>query len=146
MGQTTFSGPLVTGDREAGETAGPNLGFSVLAQQKPVVFDATLVQSVVINLPPCQIIDFIADVETVYNSATSATLSVGITPGGTEIASGVNVKAAAGRLRPTFTAAQLTAMKAFTGRTLYVTVTSVGQPTAGAVTTTLVYAQTGADD
>lgn len=145
MGQTTFSGPLVTGDREAGETAGPNLGFSVLAQQKPVVFDATLVQSVAINLPPCQIIDFIVDVETAYNSATSATLSVGITAGGTEIASGVNAKTV-GRVRPTFTAAQLTAMKAFTGRTLYVTVTSVGQPTAGAVTTTLVYAQTGADD
>jgi len=145
MAQTTFSGPLVTGDREAGETAGPNLGYSVSSQQKAVGFGATLVQTVAINAPPCQIIDFIVDVETAYNSATSATLSVGITAGGTEIASGVNAKTA-GRVRPTFTAAQLTAMKAFTGRTLYVTVTSVGQPTAGAVTTTLVYAQTGADD
>lgn len=145
MAQTTFSGPIVTGDREAGETAGPNLGYSLLSQSKPIAYDATLVQTVAINVPPCQIIDFLADVGTAYNSATSATLSVGITAGGTEIASGINAKTA-GRARPTFTAAQLTAMKAFTGRTLYVTITSVGQPTAGAATVTLVYAQTGADD
>ena len=145
MSQTTFSGPLVTGDREAGEVAGPNLGYAVLSQRAAVAFDATLVQTVAINVPPCQIVDVLADVTTAYNSATSATLSVGITPGGTEIASGVNAKTA-GRTRPTFTAAQLAAMASFTDRTLYITVTSVGQPTAGAAGVTLVYAQTGADD
>jgi hypothetical protein len=51
----------------------------------------------------------------------------------------VNAKTA-GRTRPTFSAAQLAAMDDIgTSTTVYATVTSVGQPTAGQVRVTVVY-------
>jgi hypothetical protein len=144
MAQTTFSGPLVTGDRPAGYPGGPNLGNVVLTQTVLINFDATLVQNGTINLPfNSQITNIFCDVLTAYNSATSATLSVGTASGGTQYASGVNVKAATGRIAATFTAAQLAAM-ADTGSNgpVVATVTSVGQPTAGQVRVTIQYVQT----
>ena len=143
MSQTTFSGPLQTGDRPAGYSGGSNLGFVVLSQTMLINFDTTLVQSGTVNLPyNSQILDIVCDVLTQYNSATSATLTVGTTAGGTTYASGVNAKTAA-RTTPTFTAAQLTSM-ASTGSTgpVVATVTSVGQPTAGQVRVTILYVQT----
>lgn len=45
-----------------------------------------------------------------------------------------------GRVRPTFTAAQLAAMDDIDGNTsVYATVTSVGQPTAGSARVTVLY-------
>jgi hypothetical protein len=77
MSQTTFSGPLVTGDRPAGYPGGPNLGNVVLTQTVLINFDATLVQNGTINLPfNSQITNIFCDALTAYNSATSATLSV----------------------------------------------------------------------
>lgn len=143
MSQTTFSGPLITGDRPAGYSGGPNLGFVVLSQSLTVNRDATLVQSASINLPyNSTIINIVCDVLTQYDSATSATLTIGTAAAGTTYASGVNAKTAA-RTTPTFTAAQLTAM-ANTGSVgpVVATVTSVGQPAAGQVRVTVIYAQT----
>ena len=54
----------------------------------------------------CQLVDVLMDTVTAHTSA-SATLSVGTTLGGTELASATNVLSG-GRVRPTFTAAQLT--------------------------------------
>jgi hypothetical protein len=143
MSQTTFSGPLITGDRPAGYTGGPNLGYVVLTQTFLLNYDATLVQNGTINLPyNSQITNIFCDVLTAYNSATSATLTVGTASAGTQYASGVNAKTA-GRTLPTFTAAQL-ANLASTGTNgpLVATVTSVGQPTAGQVRVTVQYVQT----
>jgi len=143
MSQTTFSGPLISGDRPAGYTGGPNLGFAVLSQTVLINYDATLVQNATVYLPyNSQLLNIVVDVLTQYNSATSATLTVGTTSGGTTYASGVNAKTAA-RTTPTFTAAQLTSM-ANTGTTgpVVATVTSVGQPTAGQVRVTYLYVQT----
>lgn len=143
MSQTTFSGPLITGDRPAGYPGGPNLGFVVLSQSVTINRDATLVQSATVNLPyNSTIINIVADVLTQYDSATSATLSVGTSAGATTYVSGVNAKTAA-RTTPTFTAAQLTAM-ANTGSNgpVVATITSVGQPTAGQVRVTINYVQT----
>lgn len=147
MSQTTWSGPLASGDINAGKAGGPNLGFAVLTQTVLLNFDATLVQNATVYLPyGSQILNIVVDVLTQYNSATSATLTVGTASAGTTYASGVNAKTAA-RTTPTFTAAQLAAM-ANIGNTgpVVATVTSVGQPTAGQVRVTYLYVQTTAND
>ena len=143
MAQTNFSGPLVSGDRPAGASGGPNVGFAVLSQTMLIDRDATLVQSATVNLPyKSQILNILCDMLTQYDSATSATVSVGTTAGGTTYASGVNAKTGV-RVTPTFTAAQLAAM-ASTNSTgpVVATVTSVGQPTVGQVRVTVNYVQT----
>jgi hypothetical protein len=147
MSQTTWSGPLASGDINAGKTGGPNIGLAVLSQTVLINFDATLVQNGTVYLPyDSQIVDIVVDVLTAYNSATSATLTVGTASAGTTYASGVNAKTA-GRVRPTFTAAQLAAMDDIdTNGTVVATVTSVGQPTAGQVRVTYLYVQTTAND
>ena len=147
MSQTTWSGPLASGDRNAGESGGPNLGFVTLSQTALIDFDATLVQNATFNIPASsQIVDFYVDVLTAYDSATSATLSAGTASGGTQYLSAVSVKTAARRPNA-FSAAQLAAMdNVGTNRTVVATVTSVGQPTAGQVRVTMLYVQTTADD
>lgn len=144
MARTTWSGPLASGTKNAGETGGPNIGLTVLSQTALINKDATLVQDATFYLPAnAQIIDVIADVLTAYNSATSATFSAGITSGGTEYGGSVNVKTT-GRKYPTYSAAQLAAMDDIgTDTTLVATVTSVGQPTLGQVRVTVTYVQTG---
>jgi hypothetical protein len=147
MSQTTWSGPLASGDRNAGESGGPNIGFVTLSQTALIDFDATLVQDATFNIPASsQIVDFYVDVLTAYDSATSATLSAGTASGGTQYLSAVSVKTAARRPNG-FSAAQLAAMDDVgSNRTVVATVTSVGQPTAGQVRVTMLYVQTTADD
>ena len=145
MSRTTWTGPLASGTLEAGVTGGSNVGLVMLSQTATLGYDATLVQSTTFNLPASsQIVDFFFDVLTAYNSATSATLSLGSAAAGTQYASGVNVKAATGRIAATLTSAQLTSMADISTNTSVVaTVTSVGQPTAGATRVTVRYVQTG---
>jgi len=143
MSQTTWSGPLASGDKNAGVTGGPNIGLAVLSQTAVITYDATLVQNATFYLPTnSQIVDIIVDELVAFNSATSATFSAGITSGGTEYVSGVNVKTT-GRKSNSYSAAQLAAMDDIdTNTTLVATVTSVGQPTAGSARVTLLYVQT----
>jgi hypothetical protein len=147
MAQTTWSGPLASGDRNAGESGGPNLGFVALSQTALINFDATLVQNATFNVPAgTQLVDYYVDVLTAYDSATSATLSAGTSSGGTQYLSAISVKTA-GRRSNAFSAAQLAAMDDVgTNRQVVVTITSVGQPTAGQVRVTMLYVQTAADD
>lgn len=137
---TYMTGPLQTGTGL--DNTGVDTGTVVLSQTALLNFDATLVQSVTETLPAgSQIINIVCDVLTAYNSATSATLTIGTAAAGTQYASGVNAKTA-GRTTPTFTAAQLTAMSNIGSTTSVVaTVTSVGQPTAGQVRVTIQYVQ-----
>lgn len=147
MSQTLFSGPVASGDKQAGVVGGPNIGLAVLSQSVVINRDATLVQSGTINIPfGSTISNIIVDVLTAYDSATSATLSVGTTAGATTYASSVNAKTLA-RTTPTFTAAQLTSM-ANVGNTgpVVATVTSVGQPTVGQVRVTVIYVQNTSQD
>lgn len=153
MGQTHFSGPVIAGTLTTGQTDGPNQGYVQLSQTIGIPFNATLVSNATIYVPKNAIIQsFTNDVLTAFDSATSATLSAGVASGGTEYMSGVNVKAATGRIAATYTAAQLAAMKniGVTGvavaaanqvKTINITVTSVGQPTAGYVYVTVSYLQ-----
>jgi hypothetical protein len=147
MSQTTWTGPLASGDKNAGVTGGPNIGFAVLSQTVLINFDATLVQNATVYLPfNSQIVEIVVDVLTQYNSATSATVSVGTSSGATTYANGVNAKTGV-RVYPTHTAAQLAAMDNIgTNGTVVATVTSVGQPTAGQVRVTYTYVQTTAQD
>ena len=150
MSRTTFSGPVKSGTNRY--TPYKNVGTTVLTQQTAFTFDATLVQNVTLYVPAgSKLINIFVDVITAYDSATSATLTVGKTSAGTEYASGVNVKTAA-RTTPTFTAAQLTNMQSTpvdvaaansqqASSALVVTITSVGQPTAGTGFVTFQYAQ-----
>jgi len=144
MARTTWDGPLASGTKQPGSTGGSNVGLVKLTQTGTLNFDATLVQNLTFVLPANAVInDIKADVLTAFNSATSATLTVGTASAGTQYASGVNAKTA-GRAAPTFSAAQLLAMSNITTNTsVVVTVTSVGQPTAGQVFVTVEYTQTG---
>ena len=143
MAQTTWSGPLASGDKAAGITGGPNIGLATLSQTVVQNFDATLVQDSTFYLPPNSIITaIVVDVLTAFNSATSATVSAGTATGGTQYMSSVNGKTA-GRAAPTLSAAQLLAMSDITtNTTLVVTTTSVGQPTAGKLFIRVEYVQT----
>lgn len=137
---TYMTGPFETGTGL--DNTGADTGTVVLSQTGLVEFDATLVQNLTFTLPAnAQIVDFVVDALVGYNSATSATLSAGITSGGTEYVSGVNVKTT-GRKANGFSAAQLAAIDNIgTGTSVVVTVTSVGQPTAGSTRVTLLYVQ-----
>ena len=147
MSETNLSGPLKLGDHKPGGANSDNQGYVVLSQTELIDFDADLVQEAITYFPKnSQIVDIIVDVLTAYDSATSATLTVGTASAGTQYAGSVNAKTA-GRVRPTFSAAQLAAMDDIgTTLTAYATVTSVGQPTAGQVRVTYVYVQTASDD
>jgi hypothetical protein len=147
MSQTTWSGPLASGDINAGKAGGPNIGLAVLSQTVLIDFDTTLVQNATINVPyGSQLVEIVVDVLTQYNSATSAGLTIGTASAGTQYVSGVNVKTGT-RIYPTFTAAQLAAMDDVgTNGAVVATVTSVGQPTAGQVRVTYTYVQKTAND
>ena len=76
-----------------------------------------------------------------WNSASSAVLTVGKTAAGTDYASGVST-AAAGRVRPTFTATQLSNMNNVTSNVAVIaTITPTGATSAGTTIVTLLYIQ-----
>lgn len=137
---TYLQGALKTGDAFSEDPAGRGVGSAVMSQTALINFDTDLVQEAVFRLPKVgQMVDIIVDVLTAYNSLTSATLTVGSASAGTQYAGGVDAKTA-GRVRPTFTAAQLAAMDDIGANTsVYATITSVGQPTAGSVRVTVLY-------
>ena len=133
-----FQGAIKSGDGFSETSTG--VGTAVLSQTALIGFDADLVQEATFVLPrDGQIVDIIVDVLTAYDSAVSATLTVGTASAGTQYAGAVDAKVA-GRVSPTFTAAQLAAMDDIDANTTaYATITSVGQPTAGSVRVTVLY-------
>lgn len=143
MARTTFSGPLASGDKEAGISGGSNVGLVVLSQTAVLDQNSTTAVSSTFYLPAdSQIVDIIVDVLTAFNSAVSATLTVGTAAADTQYAGSVDAKTA-GRVRPTFSAAQLAAMDDIDNNTTVVaTVTPSGATSAGQVRVTLVYVQT----
>ena len=152
MTATHFSGPVQTGTKLEGETGGPNFGNVLLTQSTSITQNSTNAVSSTLYIPAgSRIVDIVVDVLTAFNSGTSATLSVGTAAAGTQYASGVDVKTATGRIRPTFTAAQLAAMNGVSvlgvsspiaaPGPVVVTVTPSGATSAGYVVVTVVYAQ-----
>ena len=141
MGKTTWSGPITAGTVREGATA--NFGYGVLSQTATITQNSTSAVDATFYLPAnTQIHGFNIDVLTVFNSGTSATFSAGTTSGGTQYVSGVDVKTAAGRIAPTYSAAQLTAMAdVTTNTTLVATVTPSGATSTGLVRVTVIYSQ-----
>jgi hypothetical protein len=149
MGATHFSGPVVSGDLQQGETNGPNQGFAVLSQSTSITQNSTTAVSSTLYIPAgSRIVDFNIDVLTAYNSATSATLTIGTAAAGTQYVGSIDAKTA-GRAAITYTAAQLAAMNgvsvlgvaAPTTAPVVVTVTPVGATSAGYVVVTVLYVQ-----
>lgn len=143
MAVTQLNGPLLVGDRQPGDPNGANLGSAVLSQTALINANGTNSVSATFYLPPnSQILRITPDVLTAFDSATSATLTVGTAAAGTQYVGGVNAKTA-GRAAPTLSAAQLAAM-ANTGTNLAVvaTVAPSGATTAGQVRVTVEYVQT----
>ena len=142
MSTTYFGSALRTGTSASDPGTTGDAGGVVLVQTISVARDATLVQSGTATLPAgSQIVAIYADVTTAYDSATSATLTVGSAAAGTQYASGLNAKTA-GRSIPSLSAAQCSAIADIsTNTTVYATVTSVGQPTTGAVRVIIEYVQ-----
>ena len=149
MGATHFSGPVVSGDLQTGETYGPNQGLVVLSQATSITQNSTTAVSSTLYIPAgARIVDFNIDVLTAYNSATSATLTIGTAAAGTQYVGSIDAKTA-GRAAITFTAAQLAAMNgvtttgtaAATTPPVVVTVTPVGATSAGYVVVTVLYVQ-----
>jgi hypothetical protein len=142
MPETLFPPAIKSGIPSAD---GSGKGSVVLAQSATLTQNSTTAVSATFKVPfgypntRVKIIDIIVDVEVVFNSASSATLTVGTAAAGTQYASGVDVKAAAARLRPTFTAAQLTAMKSLTSENVVATITPSGATSTGTVTVTVLY-------
>lgn len=147
-GNLWLGGPLQSGTKIATPpSSAGDIGTVLLQQDVTLTQNGSTVVDATMLLPGgSQIIDIVVDNLIVWNSATSDTLSVGTTSGGTQYASGVDVKAAAVRIRPTFTGAQLLAMQsvgtATPQVTIHVTVTPVGAATTGSTVVGIVYQQT----
>lgn len=151
MGQTTLTGPVVSGDLFAGQTNGPNQGYCLLEQQVRLPFQAAAGSTdYALYIPAGSIINAIdVDVLTANNAGTSAAVIVGATAGGTDYITSTDLKSGTGRIAYAYTAAQLAAMSgvsitgaaAPTPALVNFRVTTVGTATAGFAIATLKYAQ-----
>ena len=66
MGATHFTGPVVSGDLQAGQTYGPNQGLTVLAQTVSLTQNGATAVSGTLYIPAgSRIVDFTVDVLTV---------------------------------------------------------------------------------
>lgn len=125
MGQTSFSGPMKVGKQGSGGDV-TLVKMATLTQNSTTAVDAT------IDLPAgSSILDAFFDVLTVWDSATSATGTIGTASAGTQYGGGVNLKTAT-RGTPTYSNDQLAAMNDVGSNTSVVfTATPSGATTAG---------------
>jgi hypothetical protein len=131
---TSFGSPLLCGTTPA------NMGEVVCSQSLPIGQAGATAVSATFAVPQgSQLTDIIVDPLTAWNSATSAVLTVGTVAAGTQFSSAIDVKAAAARTLPTYTAAQLTAMSAVAGGNIVATVTPTGATSAGNTLVTIKY-------
>lgn len=142
MAQTQLNGPLVLGDQQPGDPNGSNLGSVVLSQTLVLTQNGTNAVSGTFTIPKnSQLEDFLIDVQTAFDSVTSATLTIGVAAAGTDYAGAVSAKTA-GRAVPAYTGAQLAAMaNVGANTTVTVTITPVGATTVGQVQVTARYVQ-----
>jgi hypothetical protein len=146
---TNFEAPLLVGTRPQSSPTTPQIndyGSAVLEQDVTLaVGSGTVAVSGTVYIPiGSKLLDILVDTGTVWNSATSDTLSVGTAAADTTYASGVDVKTSSGRVRPTFTAAQLIAMgNVVAPAELVATITQVGAAaTTGLTVARFLYAPT----
>lgn len=143
MSLTAFSGPVGTFTQQNDGTNHSDLGLAVLSQAVTLTQNGadTNVNAVLYLPQNAQILDFLIDDLTQWDSATSATLSIGTAAAGTQYVGSINTKTA-GRQAPTYSSAQLTAMSNITTHVgVFITVTVVGATTAGITEVTVRYVQ-----
>lgn len=145
---TQFAGPIISGPRQYAEgSTPPDAGYAVLTQKVTLTQNGTNNVSATMRIPEhCQIMDFLIDRTVAFDSAVSAGLTIGTAAGGSQYASSVDLKAAAGRtigpVSPTL--AQMTALlDTGTNKDVVCTATVSGAGgTSGSVTITMRYVQT----
>lgn len=149
---TSFAGPLISGPRQNADTAGPaNTGLALLTQTLVLSQNSTNNVSGTFTIPEhCQILDFLVDNDVVWNSATSAGLTIGIAALGAQYASSINLLTAGVGVSRTVapvapSAAQLLALAdTGTNKSVVATVAVVGATTTGHTRVTMRYVQTTA--
>lgn len=107
MSRSTFSGPLRAGNIK--DAPFSTVGVAAMVQHTTIELLGAGPVNTTVYLPAGSNIEDIRFDVLTTSDATTAVASVGYTAGGTEYASGVNVKTA-GRVAPTFTGTQLTNM------------------------------------
>lgn len=142
MSLTAFSGPIGTFTQQSDGVNHSDLGLVELAQSVTLGQNSTTAVTAIVYLPQnASITDFLIDDLTVWDSVTSATLTIGTAAAGTQYAGAVNTKTA-GRQAPSYSSAQVTAMANITTHVaVYVTITPVGATTAGSTRVTVRYIQ-----
>ena len=139
---TYFQGAIKSGDRPSELPSGVGVGTANFSQTALVNFSATGTVNVdsTFTLPKgAQILNFLVDTLTAWDSGTSAGLTIGSTAGGTDYFTSVDVKSA-GRETASNSNAQLAAFDDIgTNTTVYVRVAQVGATTAGQARVTIQY-------
>lgn len=145
---TAFDGPIISGPRRDANANGPaNTGVAVLSQVLTLVQNgADTNVSGTFTIPKhSSILGFQVDRRVAFDSATSAGLTIGTAALGTQYASSIDVKAAAGRTQAPVspTKAQMEAAEdTGTNTSVVATIAVVGATTTGTVTITMQYVQT----
>lgn len=152
MGRSTFSGPVLSGTVRDGQYR--NVGNSVQVQTTAVVQAGAGTQNITLYVPATsQILRFTIDSYVAFDSVTTAALTIGTASAGTQYVSSTDMKAAAGRLTVTPTAAQLlayssTAVDATASAAagtpmsaIVITLVATGTTTAGSARVSVEYAQ-----
>lgn len=153
MSRSSFSGPILSGTVK--NNTYRNLGNSSVAQTTPVAQAGAGTQNITLYIPALsQITSFTVDLYTVWDSATSAALTIGTASGGTQFVSSLDVKTGpAGRMTITPTAAQLlawssvaqdntaTAAAGTPTSSIVITLVATGATTAGSARVTVHYLQ-----
>jgi len=129
-GVTYFGSALRAGSNPSD---GTDMGHAVLTQQATIQAGGGATDTTSITLPAgAEVLDIIFDTQVAHTAATY-TVEAGITAGGEEYASATNIKAG-GRVRPTFTAAQLLAMDDISTNTTMYFQAAAGTPTTTGTT------------
>lgn len=132
----------------SGTSATSDSGFVVCNQSVTVGNNGSTAVDGTIQVPNGAIIrDIVPLVTTAFNSATSNTLSIGYSSGGTQLLTSLDVKTAAGRIPLTSTHVAGTQAGNWvsgvgSNTTIYCTQTPVGSASAGSVTVSISYVVT----
>lgn len=149
MGQGTYmQGPIQAGSAPSPDltsaganNTGSDRGFAVLSQTVTLQAATAANVDATITLPANgRIHDILVD-STVAWTATTASLTVGRTAGGTDYVTGMDVKTITRGPTAAFTAAQLAAMDYTTNTSLVIRVASTGANATGTTRVTVRYAQ-----
>lgn len=137
---TAFSGPVLSGP----VSIPSQQGYALLAQTVSLTQNGTAAVSQTMSLPNhSQIVDLYVDPSVVWNSGTSAALTIGTAAADTTYLGSTAMTTQSTRLRPSFSTAQIAAMEDVgANNNVVITVTPTGATSAGTTFVTMLYRQT----